>query len=150
MLDIARHYESPAATERLIDEASQYKINVFHLHLSDDQGFRLVINGFPRLTSIGGQGSVGTDGRTMDPGGFWTQEQYRQVVAYAAERFVTVVPEVDTPGHNNAIIMSECAPLRVGPTHPERGELDCTGSVLLAERDGFGVVDGGEGGPVSG
>jgi hexosaminidase len=107
MLDIARHYESPAATERLIDEATQYKINVFHLHLSDDQGFRLVINGFPRLTSIGGQGSVGTDGRTMDPGGFWTQDQYRQVVAYAAERFVTVVPEVDTPGHNNAIIMSE-------------------------------------------
>ena len=54
-----------------------------------------------------GPGSVGTDGRTMDPGGFWTQEQYRSVVAYAAAHFMTVVPEVDTPGHNNAIIMSE-------------------------------------------
>jgi hexosaminidase len=107
MLDIARHYEPPSVVKTLIGEAARYKINVFHLHLSDDQGFRLVINGFPRLTGIGGQGSVGTDGRTMDPGGFWTQAQYRSVVAYAAQRFMTVVPEVDTPGHTNAIIMSE-------------------------------------------
>jgi hexosaminidase len=107
MLDIARHFEPPSAVKRMIDEAAQYKINTFHLHLSDDQGFRIVINGFPRLTSVGSQGSVGTDGRTMDPGGFWTQRDYRSVVAYAAKRFVTVVPEVDTPGHNNAIIMSE-------------------------------------------
>lgn len=80
---------------------------MFHLHLSDDQGFRLVIHGFPRLTRIGAQGAVGTDGRTMDPGGHWTQAQYRSVVAFAARRFITVVPEVDSPGHNNAIIMSE-------------------------------------------
>ena len=107
MLDIARHYQPPAVVKRLIDEAAQYKFNVFHLHLSDDQGFRLVMHGFPRLTKIGGRGSVGTKGRTKDPGGFWTQAQYRSVVAYAAARFMTVVPEVDTPGHNNAIIMSE-------------------------------------------
>jgi hexosaminidase len=107
MLDIARHYEPPAAVKQLIDQAAAYKINTFHLHLSDDQGFRLVINGFPNLTAVGAQGSVGTDGRTMDPGGFWTQAQYKSVVAYAAARFMTVVPEVDTPGHNNAIIMSE-------------------------------------------
>ena len=107
MLDIARHYEPPWVVKRLIAEAAHYKFNVFHLHLSDDQGFRLVIHGFPRLARIGGRGSVGTDGRTMDPGGHWTQKQYRSVVAFAAKRFVTVVPEVDTPGHNNAIIMSE-------------------------------------------
>jgi hexosaminidase len=107
MLDIARHYETPAAVERLIDQAAAYKINVFHLHLSDDQGFRLVINGFPNLTQIGGQGSVGTDGRTMDPGGFWTQAQYKAVVADAQAHFMTLIPEVDSPGHNNAIIMSE-------------------------------------------
>ncbi len=107
MLDIARHYKSPGTVERLLDEVARYKINIFHLHLSDDQGFRIVINGFPRLTRIGAQGSVGTDGRTKDPGGFWTQQQYRDVVAYAAQRFITVIPEVDTPGHNNAIIMSE-------------------------------------------
>jgi len=65
------------------------------------------MNGFPNLTAIGSQGSVGTGGRTMDPGGFWTQDDYRSVVAYTAAHFMTVVPEVDTPGHNNAIIMSE-------------------------------------------
>jgi hexosaminidase len=107
MLDIARHYEPPSAVEELIDQVAAYKINVLHLHLSDDQGFRLVINGFPRLTSIGSQGSVGTDGRTEDPGGFWTQAQYKAVVADAAAHFITVIPEVDSPGHNNAIIMSE-------------------------------------------
>lgn len=107
MLDIARHYEPPAAVEQLIDQAAAYKVNTFHLHLSDDQGFRLVINGFPNLSAIGGEGSVGTGGRTMDPGGFWTQAQYQEVVAYAAARFITLIPEVDTPGHDNAIIMSE-------------------------------------------
>ena len=107
MLDIARHYESPAAAEQYIAQAAAYKINIFHLHLSDDQGFRIVINGFPNLTTIGGQGSVGTGGRTMDPGGYWTQAQYKAVVADARAHFMTLIPEVDSPGHNNAIIMSE-------------------------------------------
>jgi hexosaminidase len=109
LLDIARHYEPPAAVEQLIDQVAAYKINVLHLHLSDDQGFRLAITGFPRLTSIGGAGSVGTGGRTEDPGGFWTQNQYKSVVADAAAHFITLIPEVDSPGHNNAIIMSEYA-----------------------------------------
>jgi hexosaminidase len=107
MLDIARHYEPPSAVEQLIDELAAYKIDVLHLHLSDDQGLRVVIDGFPLLTAIGGQGSVGTGGRTMDPGGYWTQADYRSVVAYAAARFISVVPEIDSPGHDNAIIMSE-------------------------------------------
>lgn len=107
MLDIGRHYESPSAVRKLISQIAAYKINVLHLHISDDQGFRLAINGFPRLTRIGGRGSVGTDGRRMDPGGFWTQAQYKAVVADAARHFMTVVPEVDSPGHNNAIIKSE-------------------------------------------
>ena len=66
-----------------------------------------MINGFPRLSRIGGRGSVGTHGRVMDPGGYWTQAQYRAVVADAAAHFITVVPEVDSPGHDNATIMSE-------------------------------------------
>lgn len=107
MLDIARHYEPPSVAKRFIREAAEYKFNVFHLHLSDDQGFRLKIAGFPRLTRIGARGSVGTQGRRRDPGGFWTQRQYRSVVQYAKRHFVTVIPEVDTPGHTNAIIMSE-------------------------------------------
>jgi hexosaminidase len=107
MLDIARHYEPPSAVRELIGQAAAYKIDVLHLHLGDDQGFRLVINGFPRLSKVGGRGSVGTGGRVMDPGGFWTQAQYKAVVADAAAHFMTVVPEVDSPGHSNAIIMSE-------------------------------------------
>ena len=107
MLDIARHFQTPAAVMSLIDQASAYKVNTLHLHVSDDQGFRIVINGFPNLTAIGSIGSVGTDGRTMDPGGFWTQADYKAVVAHAAAHFMTVMPEVDTPGHNNAIIVSE-------------------------------------------
>jgi hexosaminidase len=107
MLDIARHYEPPSAVEQLIEQAAAYKINTLHLHLSDDQGFRIAINGFPNLTTIGGQGSVGTGGQTMDLGGYWTQADYQAVVADAAAHFMTVVPEIDSPGHNNAIIMSE-------------------------------------------
>ncbi len=107
LLDIARHYEPASAVEQLINQISAYKIDVLHLHLSDDQGFRLAINGFPRLSAIGGRGSVGTDGRLVDSGGFWTQAQYKAVVADAAAHFITVVPEVDSPGHSNAIIMSE-------------------------------------------
>jgi hexosaminidase len=107
LLDIARHYEPASAVEKLINQIAAYKIDVLHLHLSDDQGFRLAIKGFPRLTAIGSRGSVGTGGRLVDPGGFWTQAQYKAVVADAAAHFITVVPEVDSPGHNNAIIMSE-------------------------------------------
>ena len=107
LLDIARHYEPPSAVEKLISQIAAYKIDVLHLHLSDDQGFRLAIHGFPRLTSVGSRGSVGTGGRQKDPGGFWTQAQYKAVVADAAAHFITVMPEVDSPGHNNAIIMSE-------------------------------------------
>ena len=100
MLDIARHYESPAAVEQFIAQAAAYKINVFHLHLSDDQGFRIAINGFPNLTTIGSQGSVGTGGRTMDPGGYWTQDEYKAVVADAQAHSMTLIPEVDSPGHS--------------------------------------------------
>ena len=107
MLDIARHFQTPDAVMSLIDQASTYKVNTLHLHVSDDQGFRIVINGFPNLTALGSIGSVGTGGNTMDPGGSWTQADYRAVVAHAAAHFMTVVPEVDSPGHNNAIIMSE-------------------------------------------
>jgi hexosaminidase len=109
MLDIARHFEPPAAVKRLIDDAAAFKVNVLHLHVSDDQGFRIAMKGRPELTDIGSQFSVGND-----PGGYWTQAEYVDVVRYAAARHMTVVPEVDTPGHNNAIIMS----YNTGPTPP--------------------------------
>lgn len=114
-LDIARHFQPPDAVKRLIDEISAYKINVLHLHVSDDQGFRIAINGRPELTDIGSLYSV-----NYDPGGYWTQAEYIDVVNYAASRFITVVPEVDTPGHNNAIIMSyNTGPYPPYPIYPD-------------------------------
>ncbi|MFC0864742.1 beta-N-acetylhexosaminidase [Sphaerimonospora cavernae] len=111
MLDIGRHYEPPSVIKTYIDEIAAYKVNTLHLHLSDDQGFRIAIDGRPELTDIGGQYSGGTskpqDGaENADPGGYWTQADYVDVVKYAASRFVTIVPEIDLPGHTNAIIMS--------------------------------------------
>lgn len=101
MLDVARHFFSVADVERYIDEIALYKMNVLHLHLSDDQGWRIAISGWPQLTAVGGSSEVGGG-----PGGYYTQEQYSQIVAYAANRYVTVVPEIDTPGHVNAALAS--------------------------------------------
>ncbi|GIJ43582.1 beta-N-acetylhexosaminidase [Virgisporangium aliadipatigenens] len=117
MLDIARHFQPPEVVKRLIDRAAAYKINVLHLHVSDDQGFRIAINGRPELTEIGGQFSIDND-----PGGFWTQAEYVDVVAYAAARHLTVVPEVDSPGHTNAIVMSYAGP-EADPVLPD---VNCT------------------------
>jgi hexosaminidase len=99
MLDVARHFFGVEDVCRLIDHLAAYKLNVLHLHLSDDQGWRIAIDRWPRLTEHGGRGAVGGD-----PGGFYTQDDYRTIVRYAAERFVTVVPEIDTPGHTHAAL----------------------------------------------
>jgi hexosaminidase len=101
MLDVARHFFPVSTVERYLDEISLYKVNYFHIHLSDDQGWRLVINSWPNLTTIGGSTAVGGD-----PGGFYTQAEYSQIVAYAAARYITVVPEIDMPGHTNAALAS--------------------------------------------
>jgi hexosaminidase len=101
MLDVARHFFSVADVERYIDEIALYKINILHLHLSDDQGWRIQISAWPELTAVGGSTEVGGG-----PGGYYTQDQYRQIVAYAASRYVTIVPEIDTPGHVNAALAS--------------------------------------------
>jgi len=97
MLDVARHFFSVEDVKKYIDILSYYKINVLHLHLSDDQGWRIEIKSWPKLTEIGGSTEVG--GET---GGFYTQEEYKEIVRYASERFMTVVPEIDMPGHTNA------------------------------------------------
>ncbi|MEU7875763.1 beta-N-acetylhexosaminidase [Dactylosporangium sp. NPDC049140] len=101
MLDVARHFFSVAQVERYIDQLALYKINTLHLHLADDQGWRIMINSWPRLATYGG--STAVDG---DPGGYYTQAQYRAIVAYAAARYVTVIPEIDMPGHVNAALAS--------------------------------------------
>lgn len=101
MIDVARHFFSVEDIKRYIDLISFYKLNRLHLHLSDDQGWRIEIKSWPKLTEIGGKTQVGGGG-----GGFYTQEQYKDLVAYAAARYVTVVPEIDLPGHINAALAS--------------------------------------------
>ncbi|MDI2125197.1 beta-N-acetylhexosaminidase [Yinghuangia seranimata] len=100
-LDIARHFFTPEEVKRFVDDLARYKFNHLHLHLTDDQGWRIAIDGRPKLTGVGASTQVGGG-----KGGFWTQDDYRVVVAYAADRFVTVVPEIDMPGHTNAALVA--------------------------------------------
>ncbi|MER5403809.1 beta-N-acetylhexosaminidase [Streptomyces sp. NPDC002769] len=101
MLDVSRHFFTVAQVERYIDELALYKINKLHLHLSDDQGWRIAVDSWPRLAAYGGSTQVGGG-----PGGFYTKAQYREIVRYAAERYLDVVPEIDMPGHTNAALAS--------------------------------------------
>ena len=99
MLDVARHFFPVDDVKRFIDLLALHKINRLHLHLTDDQGWRIEIRSWPELATLGGSTQVGGG-----PGGFYTQEEYADLVAYAAERFITIVPEIDLPGHTNAAI----------------------------------------------
>jgi len=101
MLDVSRHFFGVPIVERLIDEISLYKVNYLHLHLSDDQSWRIAIAKWPNLAIHGGSTEVGGDA-----GGFLTEAQYEQIVAYAQAHFVTIVPEIDGPGHTNAALSS--------------------------------------------
>jgi hexosaminidase len=99
MLDEARHFHTPDEIKRYIDEISRFKVNYLHLHLADDQGWRIQIDSWPRLTTVGGAPGTGVDGVG---GGYLTKADYTDLVRYAAARYVTIVPEIDMPGHVNA------------------------------------------------
>jgi hexosaminidase len=101
MLDVSRHFFDVADVKTFIDHIAAYKMNVLHLHLSDDQGWRIEIKSWPNLTEHGGQTEVGGT-----PGGFYTQEQYADIVSYAKERHIMIIPEIDMPGHTNAALAS--------------------------------------------
>jgi hexosaminidase len=101
MLDVSRHFLTVGQVKRYIDHLALYKINTLHLHLSDDQGWRLAIDSWPRLATYGGSTEVGGG-----PGGHYTKAQYREIVRYAASRHLEVVPEIDMPGHTNAALAS--------------------------------------------
>lgn len=111
MLDVSRHFFGPETVKQFIDYLALYKMNVLHLHLSDDQGWRIEIKSWPNLTAHGGSTQVGGG-----QGGFYTQEEYTGIVNYASERYITIVPEIDMPGHTNAALAS----------YPE---LNCNGKV---------------------
>jgi hexosaminidase len=127
MLDSARHFQPVAHVKELIDRMAMAKLNTFHWHLTDDQGWRIQIDRYPRLTSVGAwrqeAGAAGYDPKTGKPvryGGYYTKAQIRDVVAYARSHHVTIVPEIDVPGHATAIIAAypELASIQNPPKSP--------------------------------
>jgi hexosaminidase len=113
MVDSARHFQSAAFIKSFIDTMALHKLNVLHWHLTDDQGWRIEIKKYPRLTSVGAWRTPDEAGlKDIDPatgkprpyGGFYTQEQIREIVAYARNRNITIIPEIEMPGHATAAI----------------------------------------------
>jgi hexosaminidase len=116
MLDVSRHFFTKDQVKEYIDEMARYKYNLLHLHLTDDQGWRIEIKSLPKLTEVGAWrvDKTGTFGRFSPPlpnepktyGGFYTQEDIKELVRYAKERFINIMPEIDVPGHSLAAIAS--------------------------------------------
>ena len=114
MLDSARHFIPKYEVIKLIDVLALHKLNVLHLHLTDDQGWRIEIKKYPRLTEVGAYRKETVVGHARRPqgydgtphGGFYSQDDLREIVAYAADRFITVVPEIDIPGHAQSVVAS--------------------------------------------
>ncbi|HZX08647.1 beta-N-acetylhexosaminidase [Kribbella sp.] len=113
MLDVTRHFFTVDQVKHFIDLVALYKLNRLHLHLSDDQGWRIQVDSWPRLTEYGGSLQVGGGA-----GGYYTKAEYADLVQYAAEHYITVVPEIDTPGHTNAALASY-AELNKGDQAPD-------------------------------
>ncbi|WP_434589817.1 beta-N-acetylhexosaminidase [Streptomyces sp. A5-4] len=101
MLDVSRHFFTVDQVKRYIDQMALYKINKLHLHLSDDQGWRIAIESWPRLATYGGSTQVGGG-----PGGYYSKADYKEIVRHASSRYLEVVPEIDLPGHTNAALAS--------------------------------------------
>src|SRR6185312_16333455 len=116
MLDVSRHFFTKEQVKEFIDQMVQYKYNLLHMHLTDDEGWRIEIKGLPRLTEVGAWNvkKVGYFGTFSPPapdeprnyGGFYTQDDIRELVKYAKDRFIDIMPEVDIPGHSMAAIVS--------------------------------------------
>ncbi|MCP3822468.1 beta-N-acetylhexosaminidase [Streptomyces sp. A3M-1-3] len=136
MLDVARHFMPKDGVLRYLDLLAAHKLNVFHLHLTDDQGWRIEIKRHPKLTEVGAWRSRTKWGHRASPlwtgtphGGYYTQDDIREIVAYAAERHITVVPEIDIPGHSQAAIVA----------YPDLGNTDVVDTAALSVWDTWGV-----------
>ena len=135
-LDVARHFYPISFVKKYIDLMAFYKLNNFHWHLTDDQGWRIEIKKYPKLTSVGGYRAQTVIGNYHDRmpqwfdntlyGGFYTQEEIKEVVAYADAKFINVIPEIDVPGHTMAVLAA----------HPEFGCGDNPGPFLTAQKWG--------------
>lgn len=136
MLDVARHFMPKEGVLRYLDLMAAHKLNVFHFHLTDDQGWRVQIKRYPKLTEIGSWRARTKFGHRASPlwddkphGGYYTQDDIREIVAYAAERHITVVPEIDVPGHSQAAIAA----------YPELGNTDVIDTNSLSVWDNWGI-----------
>ncbi|MGW3651729.1 beta-N-acetylhexosaminidase [Streptomyces sp. NPDC000878] len=136
MLDVARHFMPKEGVLRYLDLMAAHKLNVFHFHLTDDQGWRVEIKRYPKLTEVGSWRARTKFGHRASPlweekphGGFYTQDDIREIVAYAAERHITVVPEIDVPGHSQAAIAA----------YPELGNTDVIDTTSLSVWDTWGI-----------
>ncbi|MFJ5773639.1 beta-N-acetylhexosaminidase [Streptomyces sp. NPDC093094] len=136
MLDVARHFMPVDGVLRYLDLMAAHKLNVLHLHLTDDQGWRVEIERYPRLTGTGSWRARTKFGHRASPlweekphGGFYTQDDIREIVAYAAERHIAVVPEIDVPGHSQAAIAA----------YPELGNTDVVDTTALTVWDNWGI-----------
>lgn len=151
MLDVSRHFRSVEYLKQHLDRMAMLKFNVFHWHLTDDQGWRIEIKKYPKLTEIGAWrdgtiigGYPGTGNDNQRHGGFYTQEQVKEIVAYAAKRNITVVPEIEMPGHSSAAIAAypwlSCFPEEETfiLKHPSVGAMQKKGKKV---QETFGVFD---------
>ncbi|MFE1797869.1 MULTISPECIES: beta-N-acetylhexosaminidase [unclassified Streptomyces] len=136
MLDVSRHFMPKDGVLRQLDLMAAHKLNVFHFHLTDDQGWRIEIKRYPKLTETGSWRARTKFGHRASPdweekphGGFYTQDDIREIVAYAAERHIAVVPEIDIPGHSQAAIAA----------YPELGNTDVIDTHSLSVWDTWGV-----------
>ncbi|MFD6280037.1 beta-N-acetylhexosaminidase [Streptomyces sp. NPDC060209] len=136
MLDVARHFMPKDGVLRMLDLLAAHKLNVFHFHLTDDQGWRVEIKRHPRLTETGAWRARTKYGHRASElwdetphGGFYTQDDIREIVAYAAERHIRVVPEIDIPGHSQAAISA----------YPELGNTDVIDTSALSVWDTWGI-----------
>ncbi|WP_405471449.1 beta-N-acetylhexosaminidase [Streptomyces anulatus] len=136
MLDVSRHFLPKDDVLRYLDLLAAHKLNVFHFHLTDDQGWRIEIKRYPRLTEVGSWRARTKYGHRASElwdetpyGGFYTQDDIREIVAYAAERHIRVVPEIDIPGHSQATITA----------YPELGNTDVVDTTTLSVWDNWGV-----------
>jgi hexosaminidase len=132
MLDVARHFFTVDEVKSYIDAIVQFKVNHLHLHLTDDQGWRLEIGGWPKLTSVSGGAGTGVDGAGP---GYYTAEDYTELVTYAQARFVTIVPEIDMPGHVNAAQVAYPELTADGAEVKPRTDQDVGYSSLVAGKD---------------
>lgn len=145
MLDVSRHFFTVAEVKQYIDDMSRFKYNMFHFHLTDDEGWRLQIKSLPKLTEVGAWRidrtglfntfSPAEPGEKKSYGGYYTQEDIKDLVQYAKERFINILPEIDVPGHSLAAIAS----------YPE---LSCTeGADKYQVRFGQPIMDWSHGAP---